>query len=73
MNQELKTTAQITSTAIELLCREIGPANTARFIGQFTIGSGDYTRDRDAIVGARSVSDIVSEIKSQRTKLTTSP
>jgi len=68
MNPKLKTTAQITTTAIELLCREIGPANTARFISQFTVGSGDYTRDRDAIVGSRSVSDIVSEIKSQRPK-----
>jgi len=41
MNPEFKTTAQITTTAIKLLCREIGPANTARFISQFTVGSGD--------------------------------
>jgi len=68
MKPELKTTGQITTTATELLCREIGPAKTARFISQFTVGSGDYTRDRDAIVGSRSMSDIVSEIKSQRAK-----
>jgi len=67
MNPELKTTAEITTEAITLLCREMGSANTARFIGQFTLGSGDYTQDRDTILGNRSVSDIVAEIKHRRT------
>lgn len=69
MNPELKTTAEITTAAIKLLCHEIGPANTARFISQFTAGSGDYTRDRDAILADRSVSDLVAEIKDRRPKL----
>lgn len=68
MNSELETTAEITTTAIKLLCREIGPAKTARFISQFTNGSGDYTRDRDAILANRSVADIVAEIKRRRPK-----
>lgn len=68
MNPALKTTAEITRDAIKLLCREMGPANTARFISQFTLGAGDYTQDRDLIVGNRSVNDIVAEIKLRRTK-----
>ena len=66
MNPELKTTTEITTTAIELLCRELGPANTARFINQFTSGAGDYTRDRQTILGNRSVSEIVAGIKASR-------
>ena len=68
MTTELKTNIEITTVAIRLLCREIGPANTARFINQFTTGSGDYTRDREMILGNRSVSDIVAEIKNRPPK-----
>ncbi|XZE20378.1 hypothetical protein SH449x_000246 [Pirellulaceae bacterium SH449] len=68
VNLELMTTAEITTEAIKLLCREIGPVNTARFINQFSSGTGDYTQDRSRFLGDRSVQDIVSEIKIQRTQ-----
>ena len=66
MNPELKTTAEITADAIRLLCRELGPVNTARFIGQFTRGTGDYTRDRYILVGDPTVAEMVAEIKRHR-------
>jgi len=62
------TTAEITNTAITLLCREIGPANTARFLNQFTTGFGDYTKERDVIVGNATVDELVAEILQQRQK-----
>jgi hypothetical protein len=43
--------AELTDSAIRLLSREMGVVNTARFINQFTIGSGNYTVDRDEIFG----------------------
>ncbi len=43
--------AEITATAIALLCREIGPVNTARFLNQFSNGFGNYTEERDALLG----------------------
>jgi len=64
----MKTTAEITAQAMKLLCVEIGPVNTARFIGQFSRGTGDYTQDRHTFLGDRSVSEIVAEIKKQRPK-----
>lgn len=68
MNPELKTTAEITTDAINLLCREIGPVNTARFLGQFSHGTGDYTQDRDTILKEQSVTELVAEIRNRRTQ-----
>jgi hypothetical protein len=57
---------ELTTTTIKLLCREIGVVNTARFINQFTTGYGNYTEDRDQLLGERSVDDLVAEIKRRR-------
>lgn len=66
MTTDAASVAQITACAVSLLCRELGPVNTARFINQFTNGSGDYTKDREAILGNRSVEEIVTEIRKRR-------
>lgn len=58
--------AEITTTAIALLCRQMGPVNTARFLNQFTPGMGDYTAEGDDLLGDSSVDEIVEEIKRRR-------
>lgn len=60
--------AEITSTAIRLLCREIGIVNTARFLNQFTSGFGNYTEERDQILGNPTVDELVAEIEQMRAK-----
>lgn len=60
--------AEITTTAITLLCREIGAVNTARFLNQFTSGFGNYTEERGNIIGDATVDQLVDEIKQRRTK-----
>jgi hypothetical protein len=60
--------AEITSTAIGLLCREIGVANTARFLNQFTTGVGNYAQERDQFLGNSTVDELVGEILQSRTK-----
>ena len=55
--------AEITATAITLLCREIGAVNTARFLNQFTTGFGNYTKERDEIIGNSTVDQLIAEIK----------
>jgi len=60
--------AEITTTAIALLCREIGPVNTARFLNQFTTGFGNYTEERDQVIGDATVDELVAEIKHRRAK-----
>ncbi len=55
--------AEITQSAIRLLCQEMGVVNTIRFLNQFTTGYGNYTEERDALLGPMTVADIAAEIK----------
>ena len=66
MTIEMASVAQITTRALAILSRELGPVSTARFINQFSVGSGDYTQERDSIIGNLTVAEIVAEIKKQR-------
>lgn len=60
------TQAEIRRLGIEALTKALGPAGMARFMQQFEKGSGDYTRDRDKILGNPSIEEIISEIESMR-------
>jgi len=57
---------ELTTATIKLLCREIGVVNTVRFINQFTIGYGNYTAEREQLIGNLTVDEIVAEIKRKR-------
>lgn len=57
---------ELTTSTIQLLCREIGVVNTARFLNQFTVGYGNYTEEREQLVGDLTVDEIVQEITRQR-------
>ena len=58
-----KPLTEVTRQAIEILCRELGPADTMRFIGQYTTGRGDYTADRDKLFGQAKLEDLIAGIK----------
>jgi hypothetical protein len=62
----MKPLVEITATAIRVLSREIGSADTARFLNQFTMGRGDYTADRDDIVGEPTVDELIEELNRRR-------
>lgn len=63
MIAETKPLAELTSRAIDLLSRELGAADTLRFVNQFTIGYGDYTAERDLLFGSMTLEEITSQIK----------
>ena len=65
MHRSMSLTELVTST-IQILCKEIGVVNTARFINQFSTGYGNYVEERDAIIGDMTVDEIVEEIKRKR-------
>ena len=67
MTVEMKPLAEVTRRAIEVLSREIGAADTLRFVNQFMTGYGDYVTERDALFGKATLEQIVSEIKESRT------
>ncbi|OCQ99029.1 hypothetical protein BCD64_23620 [Nostoc sp. MBR 210] len=57
------TQAEIRRLGIEALTKALVPAGMARFMQQFELGSGDYTKDRDQILGNPSIEEIIAEIK----------
>ncbi len=57
--------AEITHTAIRLLCQELGVVKTVRFLNQFTTGYGNYTMERDDLFGDLTVDTIAAEIRRQ--------
>ncbi len=58
--------AQITASAIRLLCREMGLVNTARFLMQFSTGDGDYMHERAALFAHLTVADIATLVREGR-------
>jgi len=65
----LRTTpTQIREKGLDALVKALGPVDMARFLQQFELGSGDYTRDREEWLGDISVDDAVADIKSHRRK-----
>lgn len=54
---------EITTQAIRILCREMGPVKTARFLNQVGVGFGNYTEERDKILGNPTVDELAAEIK----------
>lgn len=66
MNVETKPLAEITQEALALLCKNIGIANTIRFVNQFTKGYGDYTKERRELFADMTLEEIVNEIEQRR-------
>jgi hypothetical protein len=41
-------------------------AGALRFIAEFSSGQGDYTRERRGILGKRSLSDVMRDVRRRR-------
>jgi len=63
MTSSKTTPAQIRERGIEALAKTLGPVGMARFLQQFEMGSGDYTRDREEWLKGLTVDQVVGEIK----------
>ena len=63
---KIKSLNEINAEAIQLLARELGVANTARFIRQFSTGSGNYTEERKLLFENESLDDLLEQIRARR-------
>lgn len=63
MIREARPLAEITTEALQILCREIGVVDTLRFVRQYTTGYGDYTAQREQLFAGTTLDRIVAEIK----------
>lgn len=61
MSTPVRPLAEVTQRAIAVLVRELGAADTARFLHQFGVGYGDYTKEREALFGHLSVDAIIEK------------
>jgi hypothetical protein len=58
--------AEINEKAFNVLFKELGPVDTARFLAQYGVAKGDYTKEREELYADMTLEDIVSEIKRRR-------
>jgi hypothetical protein len=58
---------ELTQDAIRILYRELGVIETVRFLRQFTNGYGNYMAEREALLGRKSLPELLAEIKQHRT------
>lgn len=66
MITEAKPLTEINQRAIRLLYQELGAINAVRFLKQFTLGFGDYTKERELLFANKTLDQIVSEIEQRR-------
>lgn len=66
MTLAIRPLSELNRQATELLVREMGIADTLRFLSQFSSGAGDYTKERGEWLDDLSLQQIASEIKAKR-------
>jgi len=59
-------TSEINQKATQILFKQMGVIDTFRFFSQFTLGSGDYTKEREQLLKEVSFEEIITDIKNQR-------
>ena len=59
MNTETKPISEISRRATHILFKEMGVVDTIRFLNQFSIGQGAYTKEREKWLGDISMDDAI--------------
>jgi len=62
MNTQTMTQQQIRMTGIKILSQYMGVTEMIRFLQQTETGYGDYTKERNKIIGDPSLEDLVADI-----------
>ena len=59
---------EIRNKGLEALSETLGPLGMIKFLEQFEIGDGDYTKDREKWLGNLELDTIADEITEKRKK-----
>ena len=54
--------SEINEQAIRVLSKEMGPADAARFISQFTTGYGNYTEERKTLFEDFTLNEVAQKL-----------
>lgn len=63
MNSQLMTQQEIRQAGIDILSQYMGIVGMIRFLQQTETGSGDYTKEREKLLGNPSLEDLVNDIQ----------
>ena len=63
MITQTKNLNEITQQAIEVLFKEVGIANTIRFLNQFSTGYGNYTEERENLFEDLTLNEVLVQLK----------
>lgn len=66
MNTQTRPVSEISRRATHILFKEMGVVDTLRFLNQFSVGRGDYTKERDNWIGDISMDDAIAQIKAEK-------
>jgi len=67
LNTQTMTPQQIREEGMKALARELGVAGMIRFMQQFEMGKGDYSKDRHQWLDQYSVDDIAQMVSEKKT------
>ena len=65
MNTQNMTQQQIRLAGIEILGQHMGLTGMIRFLQQTETGYGDYTKERDTLLGDPSMEELVADIQAR--------
>ena len=71
MKAQLTNPAILRKLGLEALCKSLGPIGMVRFLQQYEMGTGDYTKERNLWLKDIDIESIAIELKSRRKKKTT--
>lgn len=66
MNTQAMTPQQIREAGMTVLSRELGVVGMIRFMQQFEMGQGDYSKDRHQWLDQYSVDDIARMVRERK-------
>lgn len=62
MQMQTMSPNQLRKAGLAALAKSLGPAGMARFIQQYDVGIGDYTKDRSNWLNDMSLDEIIQDI-----------
>jgi hypothetical protein len=63
MSTSIRSPEEIRHLGLTALAHSLGSADTLRFLQQFDRGQGDYTKDRDEIIGHAHLQEVIEELR----------
>jgi hypothetical protein len=63
MKIDTRPISKISRRATDILFKEMGVVDTIRFLNQFSVGRGNYTKEREKWLGEIILDDAISQIK----------